>query len=106
MCISAGKPVVSCYRAQATTTDDIDDLERDWHDRFGRLPREVRHLLTVQKIRILATRRNISQVEISGQKLMLTRNKDYILDNKRFPRLSKTRPGEKLTETLHLLRSL
>ena len=92
--------------AQATTTEDIDDLERDWHDRFGRLPREARHLLTVQKIRILATRRNISQVEISGQKLMLTRNKDYILDNKRFPRLTKVRPADKLTETLGLLRAL
>ena len=92
--------------AQATTTDHIDDLERDWHDRFGRLPHEARNLLTVQKIRILATRRNISQVEISAQKLMLTRNKDYILDNKRFPRLSKTRPTDKLNETLHMLRSL
>ena len=92
--------------AQATTTEDIDDLERDWHDRFGRLPREARYLLTVQKIRILATRRNISQVEISGQKLMLTRNKDYILDNKRFPRLTKVRPADKLTETLGMLRAL
>lgn len=92
--------------AQATTTGDIDDLERDWHDRFGRLPREARYLLTVQKIRILATRRNISQVEISGQKLMLTRNKDYILDNKRFPRLTKVRPADKLTETLGMLRAL
>ena len=92
--------------AQATTTDHIDDLERDWHDRFGRLSHEARNLLTVQKIRILATRRNISQVEISAQKLMLTRNKDYILDNKRFPRLSKTRPTDKLNETLQLLRSL
>lgn len=92
--------------AQATTTDAIDDLERDWHDRFGRLPHEARNLLTVQKIRILATRRNISQVEISGQKLMLTRNKDYILDNKRFPRLAKIRPVDKLTETLGMLRAL
>ena len=92
--------------AQATSTEAIDDLERDWHDRFGRLPREARHLLTVQKIRILATRHNISQVEISGQKLMLTRNKDYILDNKRFPRLTKLRPVDKLTETLGMLRAL
>lgn len=92
--------------AQATTTDAIDDLERDWHDRFGRLPHEARNLLTVQKIRILATRRNISQVEISGQKLMLTRNKDYLLDNKRFPRLAKIRPVDKLTETLGMLRAL
>ena len=67
-------------------TDDVDDLDRQWRDRFGPLPREVAHLLTVHKIRILATRRNISQVEISGQKLMLTRNNDYILDNNIGPR--------------------
>ncbi|MBR6576983.1 MAG: hypothetical protein IKK73_07630, partial [Akkermansia sp.] len=63
-------------------------------------------LLTVHKIRILATRRNISNVEISGQKLMLTRNNDYILDNKRFPRLQKIRPHDKLHEALRLLQSM
>lgn len=92
--------------AQTTTTGDVDDLERDWHDRFGRLPSEARHLLTVQKIRILATRSRITHVEISGQKLMLTRNNDYILDNKRFPRLAKIKHGDKLREALQMLINL
>jgi transcription-repair coupling factor (superfamily II helicase) len=92
--------------ARVCTTDDVDDLERQWRDRFGPLPHEVAHLLTVHKIRILATRRNITQVEISGQKLMLTRNNDYILDNKRFPRLQKIKSADKLREALQLLSSL
>ena len=92
--------------ARACTTDDVDDLDRQWRDRFGPLPREVSHLLTVHKIRILATRRNISQVEISGQKLMLTRNNDYILDNKRFPRLQKIKPADKLHEALRMLQCM
>ncbi len=92
--------------ARACTTGEVDDLEREWNDRFGKPPREVRHLLTYHKIKILATSRNISQVEISGQKLMLTRNNDYILTNKRFPRLQKLRPADKLTEALRMLESM
>ena len=92
--------------ARACTTDDVDDLDRQWRDRFGPLPREVSYLRTVHKIRILATRRNISNVELSGQKLMLTRNNDYILDNKRFPRLQKIKPADKLREALHMLQCM
>ncbi len=92
--------------AKTCTTAEADDLEREWIDRFGKPPREVRHLLTLHKIKILASRRNISQVEISGQKLMLTRNNDYILTDKRFPRLAKLRPADKLAEALHMLESM
>ncbi len=92
--------------AKACTTEEADALEREWTDRFGKPPRELRHLLTLHKIKILASRRNISQVEISGQKLMLTRNNDYILTNKRFPRLVKTRPADKLAEALRMLESM
>ncbi len=92
--------------AKAFTTDEVDVLEREWQDRFGKPPRELRHLLILHKIKLLASRRNISQVEISGQKLMLTRNNDYILTNKRFPRLVKTRPADKLAEALRMLESM
>ncbi len=92
--------------AKACTPDEVDDLEREWRDRFGAPPRELRQLLILHKIKILASRRNISQVEISGQKLMLTRNNDYILTNKRFPRLVKTRPADKLAEALSMLQSM
>ncbi len=92
--------------AKACTVDEVDDLEREWIDRFGKPPRELRHLLILHKIKILASRRNISQVEISGQKLMLTRNNDYILTNKRFPRLVKTKPADKFAEALRMLESM
>ncbi len=92
--------------AKAFTTDEVDTLEREWTDRFGKPPRELRHLLQLHKIKVLASRRNISQVEISGQKLMLTRNNEYILTQKRFPRLQKTRPADKLAEALRMLESM
>ncbi len=99
---------MSCYTqlAKALTEDDVDDLERQWTDRFGVLPRQARNLLIAHKIKIIATRRNISTVEISGQKLLLTRNKDYILLDRRFPRLNKIRPSDKLREALKFLREM
>lgn len=99
---------MACYTqlAKTLTTDDVDDLERQWRDRFGILPREARHLLLYHKIRILASRKHISMLEIRGQKLMLTRNNDYILIDRRFPRLQKTKPADKLEETLRLLRQM
>ena len=103
--VTSAKTRMECYTAlaRACTTEAVDDLEREWLDRFGRLPKEVHHLLTVQKIRILATRRAVTAVEISGQKLLLTRNNDYILIDKRFPRLQKLRHADKLREAQKML---
>ena len=99
---------MGCYTqlAKAMTIDDVDDIERQWTDRFGKLPRQARNLLISHKIKILATRRLISQVEISGQKLLLTRNNDYITLDRRFPRLTKVRPTDKLYETLRFLQEM
>ena len=96
---------MACYTqlAKALTFDDTDDLERQWIDRYGKLPRQARNLLVCHKIKIAASRRNISMVEIAAQKLMLTRNNDYILLDKRFPRLQKTKPTDKLYEALRFL---
>jgi hypothetical protein len=45
-------------------------------------------------------------VEISGQRLMLQRNgSPILLDGSRYPRLAKTKPGEKLQEALEMLRN-
>ena len=99
---------MSCYTqmAKALTIDDVDDLERQWIDRFGKLPRQARNLLLCHKIKILATRRHITAVEISGQKLLLTRNNDYITLDRRFPRLQKIKPTDKLYEALRFLQEM
>ena len=99
---------MECYTqlAQATTVQGLDDLASQWVDRYGPLPREVQHLMVLQKIKVIASQRHISMVEISGQKLMLTRNNDYILLNRRFPRLQKRQPAEKLTEAWQMLASM
>ena len=99
---------MSCYTqlAATLTLDDVDDLERQWIDRFGKLPRQARNLLICHKIKILATRRHITAVEISGQKLLLTRNNNYITLDNRFPRLQKIKPTDKLYETLRFLQEM
>lgn len=99
---------MECYTrlAQALSDKDLDALANQWKDRFGPLPSEALNLLLLQKIKILASQRHISMVEISGQKLMLMRNNDYILINRRFPRLQKKKPEDKLAETWSLLSSM
>ncbi len=99
---------MACYTqlAKCCTHADADDLAAQWKDRFGPLPAEAQHLLLVHKIKIAASNRNIAQVEISGQKLMLTRNNDYILMDKRFPRLRKLHAADKLQEALQFLTAM
>ncbi len=92
--------------ARVTNTGEIDDIERQWIDRYGKLPQELSNLLIVHKIKVLASRARISSVEVSAQKLMLKRNDDYILIDKRFPRLSKIKPVDKLKETLKMLETI
>ncbi len=100
---------IAAYRelSEAGTEKAVDALESAWRDRFGRLPEAAENLLTIARIKALAAAENISSVEIQSQRLMLHRNKDYILlEGRRFPRLKAEQPADKLTETLAMLRSM
>jgi transcription-repair coupling factor (superfamily II helicase) len=99
---------IAAYRelAEATTEKSVDVLGKSWCDRFGRLPDAAANLLQIARIKALASRENMASVEISGQRLMLKRNGDYILlDGRRFPRLKAADPAGKLAETLAMLRT-
>ena len=106
--IESTRTRMACYTqlAKCCTHADTDDLATQWKDRFGTLPLEAEHLLLMHKIKIAASDRNIAQVEISGQKLMLTRNNDYILLDRRFPRLRKLHAADKLKEALQFLTTM
>jgi transcription-repair coupling factor (superfamily II helicase) len=100
---------VSAYRelAELAGERELDQLAERWEDRFGRLPDPVRHLIEVNRLRVLAADRSITAVEIRGQRLMLTRNGESImLAGRRFPRLRKTNPEAKLAEAIHMLRGM
>ncbi len=96
---------IECYTSlvQCTTIEEVDKLHREWRDRFGTLPQAAETLLLLQKIKVLASRRNITAVEIFGQKLLLIRHGEYILLDKKFPHLKATTPADKLEEVRRLL---
>ena len=96
---------MECYTllAQANSAESLDELSRQWTDRYGSLPQEARNLLMLQRIKICAAAHQISSVEVRGSRLMLTRNGDFILFNRRFPHLKQKKPEEKLIEIIRLL---
>jgi transcription-repair coupling factor (superfamily II helicase) len=99
---------VHAYRelAECLTEKELDALETSWRDRFGRFPAAVTHLFTLSRIKIRAAGKKISLVELKEQRLTLIRNNQPITVDNRHPRLKSTKPEEKLTEILELLRVL
>ena len=90
--------------AQANEPQLLEQLENELRDRFGPLPPAVQLLLQVAEIRQLAGDGNITSVETAKDKVMLTRNGDYLMPNGRFPRLRKNRPAERLEELRRIIK--
>ena len=63
-------------------------------------------LLQVAEIKILASERGIASLEVKEDRLMLTRNADYIMVGSRFPRLTRTEAGARLREIKKFLAAL
>jgi len=100
---------ISAYRelAELSSLKDLRSLRTRWKDRFGQPPEPAMNLLLATEIKIVSALANISSVEIREQRLMLTRNGQYIfLAGKRFPRLTAHDPPAKLQETLEMIRSM
>jgi transcription-repair coupling factor (superfamily II helicase) len=91
---------VSAYRrlAAAITSAEVDALEKEFADRFGPVPRALKHLLLAARVRVIAARHNITHLETRGDKLMMTRHNDYLMRNHRFPRLSANTSAKRLKE--------
>ena len=100
---------ISAYKelAELNSQVELKKLKTRWVDRFGKPPACVTHLLTATAVKLTAAAAGISTVEIREQRLMLTRNGQYIfLTGKRFPRLHSITPETKLNETLEMLKSI
>jgi len=97
---------ISAYRSlgEVTTRKELDQLERDWRDQFGPFPEAVENLLLCAGIKLAAAHVAITEVEIKGTKLMLTRRGQHVLLSGRFPRLTEAPPTLLLRESLQLLR--
>lgn len=100
---------VAAYRqlASARSEKEINQIEKDWRDRFGRFPSAVENLLTTNRLRVIASAKGVQVVEINNDRFMLQRNGEYILPpGGKFPRLSSRQPADKLSQAVRLLKSL
>lgn len=99
---------ISAYKelAELISMKELISLRNRWIDRFGKPPAPVHHLLSAAEIKLAAAHKGISSVDIREQKLMLTRNGEFIfIAHKRFPRLTEYLPENKITEVIDLINS-
>jgi transcription-repair coupling factor (superfamily II helicase) len=103
--ISDSRQRIEVYRklAQITDKSSLQSLEKEIRDRFGPLPPALHLLLQVAELKVLASERRILAVEVKEDKLMLSRDDDYIMVGTKFPRLTKKEPAARLKEIKKLL---
>jgi transcription-repair coupling factor (superfamily II helicase) len=96
---------IEIYRklAQANEKSALQTLEKELRDRFGPLPPPVELLLQIGELKILAAEKSVTAIEVSHDKLMLTRQGDYITLGGKFPRLTKKEAKGRLKEIKRLL---
>ena len=99
---------IACYRrlAEAEDREAIDRLRAEWRDRFGPLPVQTENALLAATIRIEAARRRITMVEVRERRLMLTRRRELLQEDGRFPRLTASDPDSSLREILSSLETI
>ena len=81
-------------------------LEQELRDRFGPVPPPLELLLLVAEVKVLAAERDITVVEVQDDKLMFTRNNDYLMVDGKFPRLTKATAKGRLNEIRQWLRAV
>ena len=91
--------------AEVSTQEQLDHIRKGWRDRYGKLPEAVENLLATNELRLVASARKITGVEVRDSKVMLIRNGDYVLINGKFPRVSESAGSARLSELVKLVRS-
>ncbi|HEY2328236.1 MAG TPA: transcription-repair coupling factor [Verrucomicrobiae bacterium] len=96
---------IEIYRklAQANEKSALENLQKELRDRFGLLPPNVELLLAVGELKILASEKNVTAIEVEEDKLKITRHNDFITLGGKFPRLTKKEAKARLKEIKRLL---
>src|SRR5581483_6096896 len=96
---------IEIYRklAQATDKAALENLQKELRDRFGPIPPPVELLLQIGELKILASDKSVTAIEVAEDKLKLTRHGDFITLGGKFPRLTKKEPKALLKEIKRLL---
>ncbi|MFZ0828652.1 MAG: transcription-repair coupling factor [Verrucomicrobiia bacterium] len=96
---------IEMYRRLAQATDKValESLARDLRDRFGPLPPPVELLLQAAELKIIASEKAVTIIEVKDDKLMLTHHGDFFTLGGKFPRLTKKDAKARLKEIKKLL---
>lgn len=99
---------IAAYRhlAEANAVKDLDEIRKNWKDRFGKLPDSAEYLLLAAELKIRAAHQGVGAIEIKEDKLMLTRKGKYLQINGKFPRLEGKSQAKKLKHALELVERL
>jgi transcription-repair coupling factor (superfamily II helicase) len=103
---------IDAYRklAMAGSVPAVRQVEAELRDRFGKPGPEVRALLQVTEIRVLAEQKGILSVESESNRLKCLRGSgqrdDWVMQGARFPRLTALRPHLRLKEIIAFLNHL
>jgi transcription-repair coupling factor (superfamily II helicase) len=103
---------IDVYRrlAMADSAQAVRQIEAELRDRFGKPVPEVRTLLLVTEIRVLAEQKGILSVESESNRLKCLRGSgqrdDWVMTGARFPRLTATQPHLRLKEIISFLNHL
>lgn len=57
--------------ASATTEEDINELVKEWRDRYGNFPPQAKNLIMLAKIRLLMKELGISRIEETGERFKI-----------------------------------
>jgi transcription-repair coupling factor (superfamily II helicase) len=93
---------INAYRqvAEVTNMKELTSLEKNWIDRFGKLPQPVARLLATAEIKVQANHQRIHHVQVKEQKVMLQRKGQWLQLQEKFPRLNSKTPREQWLEEL------
>ncbi|MEI7533793.1 MAG: transcription-repair coupling factor, partial [Verrucomicrobiae bacterium] len=96
---------IEIYRklAQANEKPLLDALQKELRDRFGPLPPAAEMLLAVGELKILASEKSVTSIEVEDDKLKITRQNNFITLGGKFPRLTKKDTKGRLKEIKRLL---
>ena len=99
---------IEIYRklAQATEKSSLESLRTELRDRFGTLPPPVELLLSVGELKLLASEKQVTSIEVENDKLKLIRAGDFVQLGGKFPRLTKKDAKGRIREIKRLLLAL
>ena len=78
-------------------------MAKELRDRFGPPPPAVELLLAVGELKILASEKNVTSIEVEDDKLKVIHQNEFVTFGGKFPRLTKQDAKARLKEIKRLL---